>query len=143
MDSSCSQVKLIDATYLPCLRHLSINHCALEDLTVIDGLHTLRKLESLSFAHNFLSYEAFLNDGPFLSLTSLKKLDLGYNLLTEVPTVIISLYNLETLVLVENNITELPASLKNLKKLTTLCIDGNLLTDIDNCLEHISQLKSK
>lgn len=55
------------------------------------GLQSLRKLESLSLAHNFLSYEAFHRDGPISFLVSLKKLDLGYNLLTTVPPVVFSL----------------------------------------------------
>lgn len=47
----------------------------------------LRKLESLSLAHNLLQADALT--GPCLStLGQLKKLDLGHNLLNQVPQVI-------------------------------------------------------
>ena len=52
------------------------------------GLENLKKLESLSLAHNFLSVRAFEKDGALSHLTSLKRLDLGYNLLNTIPSVV-------------------------------------------------------
>ena len=114
-------------------------------LYTYSGLQALRRLESLSLAHNFLSIEALVKDGPLSSLKHLKRLDLSYNLLTSIPAVVFLLSkwvtfhttvktcywllyvihslafgSIETLVLVENNIQQLPNSLSVLKKLTTL-----------------------
>ena len=51
------------------------------------GLSMLRKLETLSLAHNLLQADALT--GPCLSsLSQLKKLDLGHNLLNQVPQII-------------------------------------------------------
>lgn len=140
-DDVSPDIKLACFTHLPGLRHLAITHCGLEDLGPLEGLQALRRLESLSLAHNFLSVEALVKDGPLSSLKHLKRLDLSYNLLTSIPAVVFLLSNIETLVLVENNIQQLPNSLSVLKKLTTLCIDGNLLTEVDTALELVPQLK--
>ena len=55
------------------------------------GLESLKKLESLSLAHNFLSVKAFEKDGPISHLQSLKRLDLSYNLLTSIPPLVFHL----------------------------------------------------
>lgn len=49
------------------------------------GLHTLNRLEYLSFAHNVLTHQVLKRDCAIASLQSLKKLDLSRNLLSLFP----------------------------------------------------------
>lgn len=117
----CSNVQLcgqvvdltsIDLSSLLSLRHLSLNHCALESLNPLfgtyvcvfvcailsstlplsrQGLRALHRLESLSLAHNFLPVESLQKDCPLASLGALRRLDLSKNVLNAVPSAVLKL----------------------------------------------------
>ena len=57
-------------------------------LQILSGLGELRKLESLSLGHNFLSHQVLTSNSVLSKLSQLNRLDLSRNLLNCVSEVI-------------------------------------------------------
>eukprot|EP01114_Cavostelium_apophysatum_P020466 TRINITY_DN6864_c0_g1_i2.p1 TRINITY_DN6864_c0_g1~~TRINITY_DN6864_c0_g1_i2.p1 ORF type:complete len:609 (-),score=205.83 TRINITY_DN6864_c0_g1_i2:981-2807(-) len=95
------------------------------------GLRALG-LEIRNYAHITALYLSnnrltALVDDIFADMKALTTLDLGFNLLTRLPTTVTQLNLLEKLYLQENRIVELPIEMGRLYRLKELLLDGNPL----------------
>lgn len=118
------------------LRMLNMYENQLESLNGI-GLLAKTPLEDLNLGNNMIKQIPAEMGG----LTSLKSLWLDDNRLDEFPVVICSLVNLIELRMSSNQIPVVPQSISALKNLTTLALDNNKLTEFPHGILELKHLE--
>lgn len=114
--------------HLPLLRILHIENCKLQALP--EGLGSLPCLTELCLKHNELGKSNKWNWKWILASRireNLRVLDLSYNLLTILPSLLTAFKSLEILDLKKNKLHSLPMGFGNLSKLIHLSVEGNQL----------------
>lgn len=105
---------------LPSLTYLSLKNNRLKYLPELEERSSIKQL---ILGRNYLdakSMETFFNEMP-----NLHYLDLGHNLIEEIPYSLYRLMKLRRLNLENNKLHELPLKLKELKELHHLSVDNN------------------
>ncbi|MBD3214815.1 MAG: hypothetical protein GF311_19545 [Candidatus Lokiarchaeota archaeon] len=116
---------------------LDLKECYIEDLNKVKGLFELTALKKLELGNNLLKeIPEDIN-----KLKNLEFLSLSSNQLKKLPNSIGELKNLKTLDLSSNQIDQLPSSLGNLTSLEILRVDRNNLITIPNSLMRLHSLR--
>lgn len=105
---------------LPSLTYLSLKNNRLQNLPDLSETSHLRQLILGRNYLNSKSLESFFNELPHLHY-----LDLGYNLVDEIPESLYRLMKLRRLNLEGNKLHDLPLKLKELKELHHLSVQNN------------------
>ncbi|CAL8270815.1 unnamed protein product [Lota lota] len=108
---------------LPRLRALDLGHNNLRSLEELPGLGQLRRLSSLTLAHNRL----LVLPPSVGALRGLEVLDLAFNQLQHLPPALFTLPNLRRLLLGGNLLRALPPAVEELRLLSELDVSENRL----------------
>ncbi|NOT78026.1 MAG: hypothetical protein HOP07_03365 [Bacteriovoracaceae bacterium] len=118
-----------DIFLLPKLKYLSLKNNRIQTLPDLDSESFI---ETLILGHNFLpnkTLERFLGRFP-----ELYNLDLGHNIIDEIPESIFELKNLKRLNLESNRLKTIPLKLKEKLDLVHLSIDNNQFSHTEKLL---------
>lgn len=105
--------------------------------TICHQFQNLTKLEELFLAHNCVSNITIL-----CNLTSLTRLDISYNQLTDLPSQMSNLTNLVNLDLMSCNLFNLPNEISALTELQSLDISANNLSEFPPSMKNLLNLQT-
>eukprot|EP01125_Pyxidicula_operculata_P020854 TRINITY_DN7831_c0_g1_i1.p1 TRINITY_DN7831_c0_g1~~TRINITY_DN7831_c0_g1_i1.p1 ORF type:complete len:2512 (+),score=475.63 TRINITY_DN7831_c0_g1_i1:325-7860(+) len=117
------------------LKSLNLSRNSLQSLPIEIG--NLSELKRLKLSWNKIST---LPDTIFEKMKNLEILELEHNLLTNLPSSLLSLEQLTLINANSNEILHLPDSFHNLSKLTHFNISSNKLTSLPDSVSHLSLL---